>query len=47
MDDDGVIRVPVNKLTPCDDEGEDFDELPLGVTLTLIGQPNYAFDGSF
>jgi hypothetical protein len=42
--DDGVIRIPVDKLTPSDDDYEDFDELPLSVTLTLIGQASYAFD---
>src|SRR5690606_10988172 len=44
-DDNGIIRVPVDKITPCDEDEEFFDELPLIVTFTLIGQASYSFDG--
>jgi hypothetical protein len=44
-DDNGIIRVPVDKITPCDEDEEFFDELPLRVTFTLIGQASYSFDG--
>jgi hypothetical protein len=43
--DDGVIHIPVDKLTPCDDDDDYFDEPPLSVTLTLVGQASFAFDG--
>ena len=42
--DDDTIRIPVTKLLPADEDEDDFDEMPLHVTLTLIGQASYDFD---
>ncbi|MFF2053848.1 AAA family ATPase [Leifsonia sp. NPDC058194] len=42
--DDGEIRIPVDKLMPCDEDEEYFDEMPLSVTLTLVGQASYAYE---
>lgn len=42
--DDGSIWIPVDKLEPTDDDFESYDELPLKITLTLVGQSTYAFD---
>lgn len=42
--DDETIRIPVDKLLPADEDEDDFDELPLSVTLRLTGQASYDFD---
>jgi hypothetical protein len=42
--DDDTIRIPVDKLLPADEDEDDFDELPLSVTLKLVGQASYDFD---
>lgn len=42
--DDDTIRIPVDKLLPADEDEDDFDEMPLSVTLKLIGQASYDFD---
>ena len=45
FDEDGVIRLPVEKLSMRDDDDDDEpEERPVTMTFTLVGQASYAFD---
>jgi hypothetical protein len=44
FEDDGNISVPVQKIEASDEDDEIPDELPIRISLTLVGQASYSFE---
>lgn len=45
FEENGAIYLPTHKIDVLDEDDEIPDELPVRVTLTLMGQASYSFDG--
>lgn len=45
FEEDGTIQIPLHKMDVLDEYDEIPDELPVSVSLTLVGHNSYAFEG--
>ncbi len=45
FEDDGSIYIPSQKMDILDEDEEPLEELPVSVSLALVGQASYAYDG--
>lgn len=45
FEEDGTIQIPVHRMDVLDEYDETPDDLPVSVSLTLVGHSSYAFEG--